>query len=89
MPEIHRLGDPNEEDDIIIGPAQSTVYANNLLVSVDGSLIDNDDVTANGASNVFAEYIPVNFRTNPDLQTEIPRAQGSPNVFVQDNAVKE
>lgn len=86
MPDIHRLGDPNEDEDLIIEVIQTSVFANNLLVSVDGSIVDDDDYTANGAKTVFAENIPVNYRGNPDLECEIPRAQGSPDVFVEDGA---
>lgn len=92
MPEIHRLNDPNEDGVPIAAVPQSTVFANNMPVSVDGSIVtyywegDYSDShsapeTDNGSTNVFIEYIPVNRRGDLDT-TNDPRAEGSPDVFV-------
>ena len=88
MPEVHRLTDPNEADAPIIEVVQQTVFANNLLVSVDGSQVEGHGsgehaapLTANGSQNVFINNIPVNRLGDPDTCGH-PRAQGSPDVFV-------
>jgi uncharacterized Zn-binding protein involved in type VI secretion len=72
---------------------QQTVYANNLLVSVDGSPVEDhgpgvhaDPLTANGSPNVFIQFIPVN-RLGDEDTCGHPRAQGSPNVYVNDPSV--
>lgn len=89
MPEVHRLTDPNTAGAPIIEVIQKTVFANNLLVSVDGCPvashgigIHNSPVTANGCQTVFINYIPVNDRGDPDTCGH-PRAQGSPDVFTE------
>lgn len=90
MPEVHRLGDPNTADAPIIEVVQKTVFANNLLVSVDGSPVEGHGVgehssplTANGCTTVFIENIPVNDKDDPDTCGH-PRAIGSPDVFTED-----
>lgn len=90
MPEVHRLFDPNTADAPIIEVVQSTVYVNNLLLSVDGSPVQGHGpglhagpLTANGSQTVFAEYIPVNDRGDPDTCGH-PREQGSPNVYTHE-----
>ena len=89
MREIHRLYDPNEDDAIIVEVIQSTVFANNLLVSVDGCPVEehgtgehDSPVTANGSTTVFINGIPVNRRGDADSCGH-PREQGSSNVFVE------
>jgi len=88
--EVHRLGDANVAGGIVSGPLQSTVYANGLLVAVDGSAVTPHfpfipphigTVTANGSPTVFAEGIPINGMGDPDSCGH-PRASGSPDVFV-------
>lgn len=88
MPEVHRLSDPNDAEAPIIEVVQQTVFANNLLVSVDGSAVEGHGIgehsaplTANGSQNVFINNIPVNRLGDPDTCGH-PRAQGSPDVFV-------
>jgi uncharacterized Zn-binding protein involved in type VI secretion len=82
---VHRLGDLSEDDDEITEVIQTTVFANNLPVSVDGSIIedDDDDLTANGCLTVYIEGIPVNRQGDEDQSGSV-RAEGSPNVFVGD-----
>jgi uncharacterized Zn-binding protein involved in type VI secretion len=88
MPQVHRVNDPNSIGAPIVQSRQKKVYANNLLISVDGSPVKSHGplkhakpVTANGSKNVFIERIPVNFKGNQDSCGH-PRAQGSSNVFV-------
>lgn len=90
MPAIERLLDLNEADAPIIDIPQSTVFANDLLVSIDGSDVEGhgpgehaSPLTANGSPTVFVAYIPVNRIGDPDTCGH-PRATGSPNVFVGD-----
>jgi uncharacterized Zn-binding protein involved in type VI secretion len=88
MPQVHRLTDPNTAGAPIIEVIQSSVYTNYLLTSVDGSPVQghgtgehSSPVTANGSTNVFIEYIPVNRLGDPDTCGH-PRADGSPDVYV-------
>jgi uncharacterized Zn-binding protein involved in type VI secretion len=88
MPEVHRLTDPNTAGAPIVEVIQQTVFANNLLVSIDGSPVEGHGpgehagpLTANGSLNVFINGIPVNKLGDPDTCGH-PRAQGSPDVFV-------
>lgn len=90
MPAINRLFDLNEADAAIIEIPQSTVFTNDLLVSIDGSDVEGHGpgehagpLTANGSPTVFVAYIPVNRIGDPDTCGH-PRATGSPNVFVGD-----
>jgi uncharacterized Zn-binding protein involved in type VI secretion len=87
---IHRLGDVNDDDAAITEIPQNTVYANGLLVSVDGSsiephffLLDFFAVTANGSPTVFIGGIPVNREGDEDDCGHV-REGGSPDVFVGD-----
>lgn len=89
MPEVHRLTDPNTAGAPIVSVVQQTVFANNLLLSVDGSPVQghgtgvhSSPVTANGSTTVFAEFIPVNNRGDADTCGHA-RAQGSPDVFTE------
>lgn len=79
---VHRLGDYNECGGEITEVIQGTVYANELLVSIDGSDVEGDE-TANGSQSVFINGIPVNREGDPD-ESGCARAEGSPNVFVGD-----
>lgn len=88
MPQVHRKDDRNSIGAPIIKVNQNRVYANNQLVSVDGSNVKShgplkhaSPVTANGSKNVYIERKPVNFRGNADSCGH-PRAAGSRNVFV-------
>ena len=90
MPQVHRLTDPNTAGAPIIVVIQNSVFTNYLLTSVDGSPVQGHGpglhggpLTANGSSNVFIEYIPVNRLGDPDTCGH-PRAIGSPDVYVDD-----
>jgi hypothetical protein len=90
MPEVHRYGDPNTAGAPIVRVAQNTVFVNNLLLSVDGSDVAGHGpgehagpITANGSITVFAEFIPVNDRGDPDSCGH-PRDQGSPDVYTHE-----
>lgn len=89
MPPVHRQGDPNTEGGIAQN-LQSTVFANSLLVAVDGTGVTPHfpfipphlaAKTASGSSTVFAEGIPVNREGDADTCGHA-RAAGSPNVIV-------
>ena len=88
MPQVHRLTDPNTAGAPIIEVIQSSVFTNYLLTSVDGSPVQGHGpgehggpLTANGSTDVFIEYIPVNRLGDPDTCGH-PRADGSPDVYV-------
>ena len=88
MPGIHRQFDKNAQGALIIKVIQSSVYANRMPVSVNGSIVKGHGVgphfspkTANGSKNVFVEGLPVNKTGDKDTCTH-PRALGSSNVFV-------
>lgn len=88
MPQVHRLTDPNTAGAPIIEVIQSSVFTNYLLTSVDGSPVQGHapgvhsaPLTANGSTDVFIEYIPVNRLGDPDTCGH-PRADGSPDVYV-------
>lgn len=85
---VHRLGDPNEDGAAVTEVAQGTVFANNMLVAIDGSPVEghglgehSSPVTANGSGTVFIGGIPVNRQGDEDSCGH-PRADGSPNVNV-------
>jgi uncharacterized Zn-binding protein involved in type VI secretion len=87
MPQVHRLSDPNDDDAVVTSVIQNTVYANNMLVSVDGSPVESHGLgehdspeTANGSSTVFINGIPVNRQGDEDTCGHV-RAEGSPDVF--------
>lgn len=81
---VQRLGDRNEQDGEIVSTVQNTVFANSLTVSVDGSSVESVDETANGSATVYVENRPVNREGDLDLISNIPRRNGSPDVFVGD-----
>jgi hypothetical protein len=90
---IQRIGDANDAGAATTnGDGNSTVYANNILVNVNGSSVvphlpDNAHsgvVTANGSSNVFAHNVSINFTDNPDSCGHV-RIGGSSDVFVGDS----
>lgn len=82
-PPVHRLGDANSGGGVIESIAQGTVYANGKLVSINGSAVSDNSVTANGSATVFIGGIPVNQQGDADTDRR-SRAAGSPNVFVGD-----
>ncbi len=88
MPAVHRQFDKNAQGAPITKVIQSSVYANRMLVSVNGSLVKGHGVgphfspkTANGSKNVFVENLPVNKSGDKDTCGH-PRALGSSSVYV-------
>lgn len=88
MTEIHRVTDPNTAGAAVTGSLQSSVFAGNQLVAVDGSPVAGHGVgvhaapvTANGDKTVFAENIPINSKGDADSCGH-PRAAGLSTVFV-------
>ena len=93
---VHRMGDVNTGGGKIHSIPQGTVFANHLLVSVNGSRgtghppcplpsihCSNAWVTAQGRSTVYANNISVNCEGDSDTCGH-SRASGSPNVFAED-----
>ncbi len=88
---IQRLTDSNDGGGSITSTAgNGTVYANNLLVSIDGSQGSGHGrkkhksgawSTTGGSGTVFAHNVPVNFTGNSDTCGHA-RSGGSSNVFV-------
>lgn len=88
MPAVVRIGDADTGDGNVLGTPQSTVFANNILVAVDGSQVSGhgegehaDPRTANGSPNVFINFIPVNRVGDADTCGDT-RVDGSSDVFV-------
>lgn len=88
MPAIERIGDTDTGGGAVTSTPQASVYANNILVSVDGGNVSghgpgihSSPKTANGSSNVFVNNIPVNRIGDADTCTHT-RSTGSPDVFV-------
>lgn len=91
--DCHRLGDCNTAGGCVTNIPQSTVFANSLLVVVNGSIGTSHPpcpvfphcfgewITTSGGPTVFAENIPVNKLGDPDSCGH-PRAAGSPDVFL-------
>lgn len=85
---VERIGDVNTAGAPIIATSNTTVFANGILVAVDGSLVAGHGsgahahpFTATGSSNVFINNIPVNRVGDIDTCGHV-RASGSPNVFI-------
>lgn len=94
MPPAQRLGDPNDAGGVIDSIPQSTVFANGLPMSVDGSTGTSHPTcpinpihcagnwtTANGCATVLIGGIPVNHDGNADTCGDV-RVAGSGNVNV-------
>ena len=90
MAAVQRNGDANTGGGIISSTAQSTVYANDKLISVNGSTVTTHGIypnvhvgvtTANGSSTVFAGGIAINRTDDVDSCTHT-RTGGSGDVFV-------
>ena len=90
MAAVQRNGDANTGGGIISSTAQSTVYANDKLISVNGSTVTTHSIypnvhagvtTANGSSTVFAGGIAINRTCDVDSCTHT-RTGGSSDVFV-------
>jgi hypothetical protein len=90
MAAVQRKTDANTGGGIISSTAQSTVYANDKLISVNGSTVTTHGIypnvhagvtTANGSSTVFAGGIAINRTDDVDSCTHT-RTGGSGDVFV-------
>ena len=90
MAAVQRKTDANTGGGIISSTAQSTVYANDKLISVNGSTVTTHGIypnvhagvtTANGSSTVFAGGIAINRTGDVDSCTHT-RTGGSSDVFV-------
>ena len=90
MAAVQRKTDANTGGGIISSTAQSTVYANDKLISVNGSTVTTHGTypnvhvgvtTANGSSTVFAGGIAINRTDDVDSCTHT-RTGGSDDVFV-------
>ena len=90
MAAVQRKTDANTGGGTISSTAQSTVYANDKLISVNGSTVTTHGVspnvhagvtTANGSSTVFAGGIAINRTDDVDSCTHT-RTGGSGDVFV-------
>lgn len=91
MPQVQRRSDKNDMNGVIDMIPQSTVFANNLEVAVDGSQgtphfpwtyphLGKVWKTTAGSPTVFANNIPVNRQGDPDSCGHV-RVGGSPDVF--------
>ena len=90
MASAQRNGDASNGGGTISSAAQSTVYANEKLISVNGSTVTTHGTypnvhvgvtTANGSSTVFAGGIAINRTGDADSCTHT-RTGGSGDVFV-------
>ena len=94
MPQTHRLNDCNDGGGCVTVIPQTTIFVNNLLQVVDGSMGTGHGVdphcelcwvtiqnTVKEPTNVFVENIPAGYRSNVDSCGHA-RAEGSPNVFI-------
>ena len=90
MAAVQRKADANNGGGVISSTAQSTVYANDKLISVNGSTVTTHGTypnvhvgvtTANGSSTVFAGGIAINRTGDADSCTHT-RTGGSGDVFV-------
>lgn len=91
---IHRLGDYNSYGAPIISVNQNSVYVDNLLISVDGSKVQDhipsmsgfvhkNVTTTNGSNKLFIENKRVNRLNDPDSCGHV-RISGSPNLYIGD-----
>jgi hypothetical protein len=85
---IQRLTDPNTGGGIVIvTDGNTSVYANNLRVSVNTSTVSyglGRTATDDGSETVFAHNVPVNYTDNFDLDGRV-RIGGSGDVYVGDD----
>lgn len=90
--QVQRIGDSNNAGGSVISTPQTTVYANGVLIAVNGSVVSSHTPfsfphlpaacrTANGSPNVFINNIPVINIGDSDTCGHT-RVGGSPNVFV-------
>lgn len=85
---VQRLTDANSGGGKIVGTdGNSTVFANSLLVSVNGSDVKyfpGSTTTDNGSGGVYAHGVKVNYTDNADADGKV-RVGGSANVFIGDD----
>ena len=85
---IQRKGDKNTQGGVIVGTdGNSTVFANNILVSVNGSPVNyfpGSTSTDNGSGGVYAHGVKINYQGNADADGNA-RTGGSGDVFVGDD----
>ena len=94
--DVHRIGDANDAGGAITNPNQSSVFANSILVAVDGAIgtshppcpvpdihCSGNWVTVNTGQTVFSENIQTNRLGDVDTCSHV-RASGSPDVFIGD-----
>lgn len=92
MANVQRIGDTNNAGGSVISTLQSSVFANNILIAVNGSSVSSHTPfvgthlspackTLNGSTNVLINNIPVAISNAPD-NCGHTRVGGSPNVFV-------
>jgi len=88
MPQVHRMGDPNDAGAPIVSVPQSTVFVNGRIGSVDGSSVaghgknvHSSPKTANGSATVFFGGIPANRQGDADTCGHT-RTSGSPDMIV-------
>ncbi len=91
MPAIHRNGDPRACGATTIVSGQSTVFANQKLVAINGNLSSHGAAALNaGSKNVFIAGVAVVNNTADTASacgiphTNTQTAGGSPNVNVGD-----
>ena len=99
MPRVHRVTDCNDANGCVtLTLPNSNVYANNLLIAIDGSFgtshapcplpspphCAGNWTTANGGPTVFVHNTPVNSAGDPDTCGHV-RVEGSPTVFTDGN----
>ena len=96
MPRVHRITDTNTAGGAIVSTSpNTTVFANSLLVAINGSTGTNDSscsnnnihcsgnwVTAGGCSTVFAHGVPINYAGNVDTCGHARQENASPDVFI-------
>lgn len=92
MPSVARLGDSNSGGGTITSVPQTTVFADGMPISVNGSTGTSHRKkhkhkagvwrTANGSSTVTINNIPVNFQGNADTCGHT-RVGGSPTIFIE------
>ena len=92
MANVQRVGDANNVGGAITTVLQSNVYANGILIAVDGSTVSSHTPntgfhlvancrTAAGSNNVFINNKKVTITGGADNCAHT-RSGGSPNVFV-------
>lgn len=88
MTEVHRVGDSNTAGAAITSSQNTSVYAGNKLIAVNGDPVAGHGLpphasptTANGNATVMINNIPVNSKNDADSCGH-PRAAGLGTVFI-------